>query len=217
MTMKMTVIGGALLLIMPMWAMAASVDLQVSRSQSLCMQIRELLQKNVIGEARLNPNAEPFSQIRWEPAVLGGTAPKTRHCSSLDVAVMDLDNNGRKELVVKATFCMKGAPSDSLYLFPEDSRVLEEASWQNLAPLLATTDKFERTGGRYPLTGIPLEQASVRSMPELKTVFSVHPFQVGNMAYVALTDGYEEQIVIAKYLGGDRIEDQCYLRISKES
>lgn len=148
---------------------------------------------------------------------MGGTAPKTRHCSSLDVAVMDLDNNGRKELVVKATFCMKGAPSDSVYMFPEDSRVFEEAAWENLAPLLATTDKFERTGGRYPLTGIPREQASVQSMPELKTVFSVHPFLVGNMAYVALTDGNEEQIVIAKYLGGDRFEDQCYLRISKES
>lgn len=217
MTMKRMTISGALLLIMPVWAMAASVDLQVSRNQSLCVQIRALLQENVIREARLNPNAEPFRQIRWEPAVLGGTAPKTRHCSSLDRTFIDLDNDGRKNLVVKATFCMKGAPSDSLYMFPEDSRVLEEASWQNLTPLLATADKFERTGGRYPLTGIPLEQASVRSMPELKTLFSVHPFLVGNMTYVALTDGNEEQIVIAKYLGGDRFEDQCYLRISKES
>lgn len=31
-------------------------------------------------------------------------------------------------------------------------------------------------------------------------------------AYVSLTDGRAEWIVIAKYRGGERFEDMCYLR-----
>lgn len=40
MTMKGTVMGGAWLLIMPVLAMAASLDLQAANSQSLCIEIR---------------------------------------------------------------------------------------------------------------------------------------------------------------------------------
>ena len=54
-------------------------------------------------------------------------------------ALVDLDNNG-----------MKGSPSDSFYVFPADGTVLEQASWQDMAPLLATVDKSERTGGELP-------------------------------------------------------------------
>ena len=69
--------------------------------------------------------------VQWEPVKLKGQGPPTRRCSSFDKTRMDLDNDGQEDLVVKATFCMKGAPSDSLYVFPADSTVLEQASWQD--------------------------------------------------------------------------------------
>jgi hypothetical protein len=124
---------------------------------------------------------------------------------------VDLDNDGHQDLVVKTTFCMKGPPSDSLYVFPAGSLALDQASWQDLSPLLATNDKFERTGGPYPLTSFPMENAP----PALTTVFTIHPFMLDGVTYVSLTDARGEWIVVAKYLRGDWFEDLCYLRASK--
>jgi hypothetical protein len=68
--------------------------------------------------------------------------------------MFDLDNDGQPDLVVKTTFCMRRSRSDSLYMFPADSAVLEQANWQDLSPLLATPDKFERTGRGLSLDSI---------------------------------------------------------------
>jgi hypothetical protein len=156
--------------------------------------------------------AELSKAVEWTPIELKGQGPKTRRCSSLDKAFLDLDNDGANDLVVKTSFCMKGAPSDSLYVFHADSNVLEQLSWQDLAPLLATRDKFERTGGRYPLSGLPMSSESAQGNPALSTVFTVQPFILENRSYVAMTDSRGTWTVIAKYLRGERFEDQCYLR-----
>lgn len=125
-------------------------------------------------------------------------------------AMFDLDNNGQPDLVVKTTFCMKGSPSDSFYMFPADSAVLEQANWQDLSPLLATPDKFERTGGVYPLMQLPTEETGM-SRTTLTGVFTVQPFMLDGSAYVSLTDGRAEWTVIAQYRGSGRFEDLCYL------
>lgn len=215
--MKGAVIGSLMLMMIPVIAVASSVDLVAAKDESFCERVLELLQKNMGSTNRLNGDAEPFSQVKWEPAVIAGTAPKMRRCSSLDKALVDLDNDGTKDLVVKATFCMKGAPSDSFYMFPADSNVLERTSWQDMAPLLATADKFERTGGSYPLTAFPMSSESRKGGPTLSTVFTVQPFIMDEKTYVALTDGRGEWMVIAKYLRGERFEDQCYLKSNGQS
>ena len=60
--------------------------------------------------------------------MIAGVAPKMRCCSILDRTRVDLDKDGTRDLVVKTMFCMKGVPSDSFYMFPADSNVLEQAS-----------------------------------------------------------------------------------------
>jgi hypothetical protein len=125
-----------------------------------------------------------------------------------------LDNDGQPDLVVKTTFCMKGSPSDSFYMFSADSAVLEEANWQDLSPLLATPDKFERTGGSYPLNAIPMSSEQSKEAPVLDTVFTVKPFIMDEKTYVALTDGRGQWTVIARYLRGERFDDRCYLRMA---
>jgi hypothetical protein len=209
---RFRLLGGLLLLIVPTIAAAAALELVASKDKPFCERALELFQKNIGSGNRLSLDAEPFSEVKWEPVVIAGAAPKMRRCSSLDKASVDLDNDGTKDLVVKTTFCMKGASSDSFYMFPADSKVLEQASWQDMAPLLATTDKFERTGGSYPLTTLPMSSESSKGGPALSTVFTVQPFIVGEKTYVALTDGRGEWTVIAKYLRGERLEDQCYLK-----
>ena len=93
-------------------------------------------------------------------------------------ALVDLDNNG-----------MKGSPSDSFYVFPADGTVLEQASWQDMAPLLATVDKSERTGGSYPLTALPMSPRSIAPPPVLTTGFPLQPFRSSGTTYVTLTNG----------------------------
>ncbi|MBH0177380.1 MAG: hypothetical protein HP491_05825 [Nitrospira sp.] len=95
------------LLTVPALVSAASVDVAAWKDQSFCRKVAALF-----GE-RLTPDS-----VEWKPVELKGQGPKTRHCSSLDQALLDLDNDGTKDLVIKTTFCMKGAPSDSLYVFP---------------------------------------------------------------------------------------------------
>ena len=194
------------------WAGERGYQLVVGRDSTLCARVLEAFREDVDDRGRLRYQHEIFRQITWKPIELKGQGPKTRHCSSLDRAIFDLNNDGRLDLVIKTTFCMKGSPSDSLYMFPADSAVLEQANWQDLSPLLATPDKFERTGGTYPLTQLPAEEKGVNRTP-LTGVFTVQLFMLDGSAYVSLTDGRAEWTVIAKYLRDERFEDQCYLRM----
>ena len=188
------------------WAGERGYQLVAGRDSKLCARVLEAFREDVDDRGRLRYQHEIFRQITWKPVELKGQGPKTRHCSSLDKAMFDLDNDGQPDLVVKTTFCMKGSPSDSFYMFPADSTVLEQANWQDLSPLLATPDKFERTGGAYPLTQLPVEETGVSRSP-LTGVFTVQPFMLDWSAYVSLTDGHAEWSVIAQYRGGGRFED----------
>lgn len=147
------------------WAGERGYQLIAGRDSNLCAKILEVFREDVDDRGRLRYQHEIFRQITWKPVELRGQGPKARHCSSLSEAKLDLDHDGQPDLVIKSTFCMKGSPSDSFYKFPADSAVLEQANWQDLSPLLATPDKFERTGGAYPLTQIHIAETGVSPTP----------------------------------------------------
>lgn len=201
--MKWLKVGSVLVAIFPSLAVAASVELMAFTDQPFCEAVAKLSGDRLVFESGLSRT------VVWEPVELKGAGPTVRRCSSLDKTVIDLDNDGREDLVVKTTFCMKGDPSDSLYVFPVDSTVLEQASWQDLSPLLATHNKFERTGGTYPLTALQFDKSSAH--PVLATTFSLQPFLLDGATYVGLTDTRREWMAIAKYRGGEQFEDLCYL------
>lgn len=201
--MKLTSMGSMLLMMLPAFSAAASVELTAFADKPFCEKVAALFGED------LGLNTELVKTVQWEPVELQGQGPPTRRCSSFDKTRMDLDNDGREDLVVKTTFCMKVVPSDSLYVFPADSTVLDQASWQDLSPLLATRNKFERTGGTYPLTSLRIDGVSPPS--SLTTTFSLQPFVLDGTAYVGLTDARREWLVIARYRGGERFEDLCYL------
>lgn len=202
--MKVMKMGSVVTLLFPALATAASVELAVYVDKPFCEAVARLTGDQFVLESGLSRTVE------WEPVELKGEGPTVRRCSSLDKTIIDLDNDGQSELVVKTTFCMKEDPSDSLYVFPANSKALEEASWQDLSPLLATHDKFERTGGTYPLTALRIDKS--QPLLALRTTFILQPFLMDGRAYVGLTDARREWLVIAKYRGGERFEDLCYLR-----
>lgn len=193
-----------LVLLAPALALAASVDLVASADKPLCEKVVKLF-----GE-RFVPDSELSKTVEWISIAVKGQGPPTSRCSSLDKTIMDVNNDGRDDLVVKTTFCMKGVPSDSFYVFPAASQVLEEVSWQDMSRLVMSQDKFERTGGTYPLNALPMEQTAQSSA--LAGVFSIQPFRIDGVSYIGLTDARREWMVITKYRGGERLEDQCYLR-----
>ena len=196
------------------WAGERGYQLVVGRDNNLCARMLDAFHEDVDDRGRLRYQHEIFRQITWKPVELKGQGPKTRHCSSLDKAMFDLNNDGQQDLVVKTRFCMKGSSSDSFYMFPADSAVLEQANWQDLSVLLATPDKFERTGGLYQLSGLPMPSEASKELPALSTMFTVQPFIMDEKTYVTLTDGRGEGMVIAKYQGGDGFEDECYQQIA---
>lgn len=201
--MKITSMASMLLVMLSAMTAMAAVELAAFADRPICEKVAGLSGDRFTFERSLSETVD------WVPVELRGEGPTTRRCSSLDKTIIDLDNDGRNNLVVKTTFCMKGSPSDSLYIFPADSQVLENVSWQDLSPLLATHDKFERTGGTYPLSSLQVDKGG--SPRDLTTAFSVHPFVLDGSIYVGLTDGGREWLVIAKYRGGERFEDVCYL------
>lgn len=196
------------------WAGERGYQPVAGLDSKLCARMLEAFREGVDDRGRLRYQHEIFRQIAWRPVELRGQGPKKRHCSSLDKALMDLDNDGQQDLVIKTTFCMKGSPSNSFYMFPADSAVLEQANWQDLSVLLATPDKFERTGGRYELSGLPMPSAAGKQFSALSMMFTVQPFIMDEKTYVALTDGRGEWMVIATYLRRDRFKDECYLQIA---
>ncbi|MEP6933728.1 MAG: hypothetical protein ABI988_07295 [Nitrospirota bacterium] len=198
------------------WASERGYQLVAGRDNKLCARVLDAFREDVDDRGRLRYQHEIFRQVIWKPVELSGQGPKTRHCSSLDKALVDLDNDGQQDLVVKTTFCMKGSPSDSFYVFPADSTALEQANWQDLSPLSATADKFERTGGSYPLSTFPMSSESSKERPALNTVFTVQLLIMDGKTYVVLTDGRGQWTVIATYLRGERFEDQCYLQMASK-
>lgn len=202
--MKRMSLASMVLLMLPTMATAASVELVAFADKDSCDKVAGLSGARFLFESHL------WQTVQWEPIDLKGDGPTVRRCSSLDKTIIDLDNDGRKDLVVKTTFCMKGDPSDSLYVFPAESTVLEETSWQDLSPLLATHDKFERTGGIYPLTALQFDKG--QASPALTATFSINPFILEGTTYVGLTDSRRKWLVVAKYMGEERFEDLCYLR-----
>jgi len=203
--MNLARLGTVLIAMIPALATAASVELAAFADRPFCEKVVTSLGGHTASDSEL------WKTVEWTPVELKGQGPAMRRCSSFDKARMDLDNDGREDLVVRATFCMKSVPSDSVYVFPVDSTVLEQASWQDTGPLLATHDKFERTGGTYPLAALRIDQ--VPAPLALTTAFSLQPFLLDGAAYVSLTDTRREWMVIAKYRGGERFEDLCYLHI----
>ncbi|MBX3335390.1 MAG: hypothetical protein KF876_14785 [Nitrospira sp.] len=202
--MKRMSLASMVLLMLPTMVPAASVELAAFAEKDFCDKVARLSGARFLFESHL------WQTVQWEAIDLKGDGPTVRRCSSLDKTIIDLDNDGRKDLVVKTTFCMKADPSDSLYIFPAESAVLEETSWQDLSPLLATHDKFERTGGIYPLTALQFDKGQVS--PALTATFSVNPFILEGTTYVGLTDSRRKWLVVAKYMGEQRFEDLCYLR-----
>ncbi len=184
----------------------------MSKNKALCRGMLKLFNQDMKEQGFIRYDQhEAFRQVSWEPVELAGPKPMVKYCSLLQKTIVDLNNDGKRELVVKTSFCLRSQTSDSLYIFPADSNVLEKASWGDMKLLFDTPNKFHRTGDVYSLTELNLA-SNERGHEAIGGVFIIQPFLWGNVAYISMTDLHQEWIVIAKYLQGEELQDICYFR-----
>lgn len=187
---------------------AAGLIVGQAVDESLCATAASALDVAALAEGRLRFGGHAIQPAPWRPVTLAGEAPASTNCSLFEQAQLDLGGDGRPDLVVRSRFCMRGKPSDSLYVFPAGSDVLTRMTWQNLAPLHETNDKIERTGGRYVMAGVPARFGSA----SLNDVYALDVIGLQGKAYVAMSAPPFEWFVLARFIGQGTLDDVCVLR-----
>lgn len=188
-------------------AWAGSWDAVFAFQEEFCRRLAAAVDEKALAQEQLRFSGASVHSVEWQPATLAGNGPPRSRCASFDQGRADVFPGGMPLLAIRSRFCMKGVPSESLYLFPGSSDVLERASWQDLSPLHATLEKFERTGGRYRLAHVPDSMGEV----ELREQFILDLVVVDERASVALTAPPFAWIVIGRPHGQGTIQEQCYL------
>ena len=79
----------------------------MGRDSKLCAKVLETFREDGDDRWRLRYQHEILRQNTWKPVKLNGQGPKAKHCSSLNQAMFDLDNDGKPDLVVKSKFCSR--------------------------------------------------------------------------------------------------------------
>lgn len=189
-------------------ALAGSWSLPFADDQALCSAIAQALDESALAEGRVRFDGPNVHSVEWQPVTVAGDGPKTVRCAAFEQAVAAIGPEGAAAKVIRSRFCMKGAPSDSLYLFPVDSDVLSRVTWQDLSPLHEAPNAFERTGGTYRLFHLPLEEGRV----ELQTLFAMDVLNVSGRDLVAISAPPFTWVVVGVPARQGALREQCYLR-----
>ena len=191
------------------WAGKEAYKLAMSKDKELCETMLGLFNTDMrrFRDIRYKEH-EMFKSIVWQAVDIG--EPPQR-CELHWRAIFDIDGDGKQNLVIKRSACLRGNPSDSFFVFPSDSDVAErlKPGPGGLDPLFDTPDKFSMTGHVYKLTELPLDQTEGIAQG-IGGGFVIQPFIWDKKTYLSMTDLHQEWIVINQYQGEDRFKDLCY-------
>lgn len=184
--------------------------LVMSRDRDLCTTMLSVFNQDIDEQGQLRYDHEVFTRISWKTLDLGG---RRYECRLIRHSILDINNDGGEDLLIKYSGCLRSQLSDGLFVFPRESDVLSKLKpgQGGLTPLFQTPNKFDRTGNMYTLAELdPAQNEGQRAA--IGGVFILQPFIFGKTVYVSMTDLYPEWIVIAKYLKEDHFQDVCYFR-----
>ena len=190
------------------WAGKEAYKLVMSKDKELCTGMLKLFNEDMkqYKEIRYDKH-DTF--VRWEPVELGGNAPLAKSCSIFQKSKFDINNDGKEDLVVKWSACLRDQLTDSLYIHPADSDAFSNVTWQEHKALFNTQEKVELAEGRYYLKELPKGKKGELT-PRIAGVLVLQPFMNGKTAYISMTDLHQDWIVIGKYKKADTLEDVCY-------
>lgn len=187
------------------WAGKEAYRLVMSQDKKLCQHMLALFNadRRKYGSLEYEKHKE---FVTWEP-VETGEAVADKYCRQTLKKIFDINNDGSKELVIRIRSCFQSQLTDSLYIFPLNSKAVDLLKDPNSQVLGTTPDRLEAMD--YELKKWPGAKAG-ELRPGIYTVLTLAPFRFGQTFYISLTDLRQEFIVIAKYVGGEELDHACY-------
>jgi hypothetical protein len=210
------------------------LSLIMSKDDSACRPLLNIMNRYRSEYDRIPSQAQggDLTLVSWKPIDL-----HVRNSTDqiIETAVLDIDNDGKKDLVVKVTGFMHSKLTDSLHIFPPDSDVLSKLrpGPGGLGPLYVTPDKIDFSERGYVLKDLP-SPIREKLMADLKKQLAeplkkglikaenldpamtggpgsvLQPFVWKNTVYINMTNLHQEWIVLSKYKSGGRLVDICY-------
>lgn len=189
------------------WAGQEAYKLVMSQDSKLCRHMLALFNGDMKkGRGLAYEKHEEF--IKWEP-VESGEVLMDKYCRQTLKQTFDINNDGTDELVIRRRHCFQSQLTDLLYVFSQDSNVVEllkDPASQVLASTPNTLDAMNYELKKW--SGVKAGEL----LPGIGPILTLEPFKFGQTFYVSLTDLRQEFIVIAKYLGGEELDHVCYFR-----
>jgi hypothetical protein len=209
------------------WAGAEAYKLVMSKDKKLCANMLNLFNADMKEYRQIcYDKHEMFTRLGWQPVDVG---KEPYACGMYQYALFDINNDGKDELVIKTSHCLRDQLTDSLYIFPPNSKVLQDLKEPSSHPFDTVPDKLEfvgKGGFEYDLKELPesekeklledIRKTLPKSMkgldlkPGIGGVLVIQPFQIGKTIYISMTDLHQEWIVVGKYKQADTLEDLCY-------
>lgn len=174
-------------------------QLVMNKDPELCKSILDIYNRDMDLLGRIDYDSHKiFSEIEWTP----------ESDLNLSHAVFDINNDGKKELVIETTAGFHGIENDTFYIFPAESDVLAQlkpgqGGWKPLFE--ANNQFFSIHNNLYHLRELPPSQAGAISV-----YFIMHPFIWEGVSYISITDIAPQWIAISKYIKAEELQDVCY-------
>jgi hypothetical protein len=191
------------------WAGKEAYEIVMSKDKGVCETMLKTYNSDMrrFRDIRYGEH-EIFKRVPWHKFELG---EQTYGCELFWRGHFDINNDGKEDLVIKRSACLRDNLSDSFYMFPGNSDVLMrlKSGPGGLDPLFETSNKFARTSNAYVLAELPLDQTEGIAQ-DIGGIFVIQPFIWDKKTYLSMTDLHQEWIVINQYQGEDRFQDICY-------
>src|SRR6266545_457324 len=132
------------------------LKLVMSKDDSICKPLLTIMNRYLTEDGRIVSQAqgEDLALVSWEPIDLRDRVSRGQ---IIEKALLDINNDGRNELVVKHSGFMHSLKTDSLFIFPADSNVLAKLrpGPGGVSPLYGTPDKIDFPERGYVLKDLP--------------------------------------------------------------
>jgi uncharacterized protein len=192
-----------------------SYQLDMSKDDELCGHMLKLFNEDLKKYDRASDQHEEFSSIPWEDVSVSIERNGQVESENVDGALIDLNNDGVLDLVVRHQGMLSGITTNSLYIL--DKSAAEKT--------LTLREIFE-ANNQIALSGWFYELSSSRK-GETKALWLLSPFKYRDTYYVLMRSLYmggkaptEDYEVISKYESGrfvmreklGKMKDICYIR-----
>jgi hypothetical protein len=195
------------------FAQGVEYKLLMSRDDKVCTHMLALFNSDLkqFGYEKYGEHEE-FKSIGWRKEKYVRMEGERRIEGTAEVANIDINNDGTKDLVFRRTTSMRGYDRHVLHIFPNIATT--EKEW--------TLDEMVRSPGRISHGGYSLEQPFAKgqikpketTIPSMASVSLLEPFILHGTTYISMRPLYElvtgsepvhefsRILVIAKYRSG---------------